>query len=221
MIADTDTLELVADTFAERSARRRAEQPEELARYAQERQAELIARRARARARVRRRRALAGGTGIAAAVAAAVVLTIGGAGETGAGSDRAASIPPAAASRSSSGTPVAYQQGAWVTSLQRDLDQLGYYQGPIDGILGPETTAAVQAFQAANGLTVDGIAGPQTLAALQQVIASAGNETVPSPPASAPAANPTPAARPKTVNLAPLTPATPPATGGASTSTAS
>ena len=36
----------------------------------------------------------------------------------------------------------------------------------VDGIYGPQTTAAVKRFQRANGLTVDGIAGPQTLAAL-------------------------------------------------------
>jgi peptidoglycan hydrolase-like protein with peptidoglycan-binding domain len=35
-----------------------------------------------------------------------------------------------------------------------------------DGIDGPLTSAAIKAFQSANGLTVDGIVGPQTLAAL-------------------------------------------------------
>jgi peptidoglycan hydrolase-like protein with peptidoglycan-binding domain len=36
----------------------------------------------------------------------------------------------------------------------------------IDGLNGPRTIAAVQAFQAGAGLDPDGIAGPATLAAL-------------------------------------------------------
>jgi peptidoglycan hydrolase-like protein with peptidoglycan-binding domain len=39
-----------------------------------------------------------------------------------------------------------------------------------DGILGPETVAAVRSFQAQNGLTVDGVIGRQTLAVLESRI---------------------------------------------------
>ena len=41
---------------------------------------------------------------------------------------------------------------------------LSYYQ--IDGIFGPVTTAAVEQFQGYSGLAVDGIVGPDTWAAL-------------------------------------------------------
>ena len=53
-----------------------------------------------------------------------------------------------------------------VTAIQRGLLAYGYNIGSADGILGAKTTAAIMAFQAANGLTADGIAGPATLAAL-------------------------------------------------------
>ncbi|HWE08363.1 MAG TPA: peptidoglycan-binding domain-containing protein [Solirubrobacteraceae bacterium] len=69
-----------------------------------------------------------------------------------------------------------YQQGAWVVNVQRDLAQLGYYTGGFDGVYGPETTAAVEAFQSANGLTADGIAGPLTMAKIAQDLAGNGSQ---------------------------------------------
>jgi murein L,D-transpeptidase YcbB/YkuD len=41
----------------------------------------------------------------------------------------------------------------------------------IDGIYGPKTTAAVEAFQQANGLKIDGVAGEITKAALDAALA--------------------------------------------------
>ena len=43
--------------------------------------------------------------------------------------------------------------------MQARLFELGYYNGRIDGRYSSETTAAVKAFQKANGLSADGIAG--------------------------------------------------------------
>jgi hypothetical protein len=48
-----------------------------------------------------------------------------------------------------SGAPVSIQ-------VQAALQQQGYYQGPIDGIVGPQTEAAIAAYQQANGLRVTG-----------------------------------------------------------------
>ena len=62
--------------------------------------------------------------------------------------------------------------GSSVTSLQQALNQLGYDVGTADGNYGPATTAAVAAFQKAQGLTEDGIAGPTTLTAINTALAA-------------------------------------------------
>jgi Transglycosylase SLT domain/Putative peptidoglycan binding domain/LysM domain len=53
-----------------------------------------------------------------------------------------------------------------IPGLQVALRAHGLYKGPIDGIAGPKTRAAVVAFQRRRGLAVDGIAGPRTRVAL-------------------------------------------------------
>jgi len=59
---------------------------------------------------------------------------------------------------------------------QTDLNKVGCSAGPVDGIEGGETEAAIRAFQAASGLTVEGLLGPQTEAALTK--AAAANKKV-------------------------------------------
>ena len=55
-----------------------------------------------------------------------------------------------------------------VRGMQEALNYLGATPPlAVDGIAGRRTTAAIQAFQKAQGLTMDGIAGPKTIAALQ------------------------------------------------------
>jgi uncharacterized protein (TIGR02594 family) len=50
--------------------------------------------------------------------------------------------------------------------VQRRLVKLGFNPGPIDGIRGRMTVAAVKRFQASHHLVADGIVGPRTYAAL-------------------------------------------------------
>jgi peptidoglycan hydrolase-like protein with peptidoglycan-binding domain len=57
--------------------------------------------------------------------------------------------------------------GSQVETLQRRLQELGYFDGPITGYYGELTADAVQEFQRSNGLSVDGIVGSQTESALQ------------------------------------------------------
>ena len=54
-----------------------------------------------------------------------------------------------------------------VREVQKRLNRLGYGAGEVDGLFGPLTQAAVQAFQADSELAVDGIVGPQTLRGLR------------------------------------------------------
>ena len=70
-----------------------------------------------------------------------------------------------------SGTPG--PSASATTQLQWDLAGLGYLPwSGIDGITGPQTAGATEAFQSDRCLTVDGIAGPQTNGALASVINS-------------------------------------------------
>ncbi|MEI6063895.1 MAG: peptidoglycan-binding protein, partial [Pseudanabaena sp. ELA748] len=74
-------------------------------------------------------------------------------------------------------------KSAEVTSLQDLLSKRGFYNGPVDGIMGPQTRLAIVAAQKNYGLTTDGIAGSQTIAALEsnpnktEVPASATSES--------------------------------------------
>ena len=57
-------------------------------------------------------------------------------------------------------------EGPAVAELQRRLETLRFWVGPVDGVYGWLTEQAVYAFQKANGLSIDGRVGPQTRAAL-------------------------------------------------------
>jgi N-acetylmuramoyl-L-alanine amidase len=67
--------------------------------------------------------------------------------------------------------------GQTVKQIQTRLKAWGYYTGAVDGIFGPQTTAAVKYFQRKNGLTVDGIVGAKTAAALGISLSSASAQT--------------------------------------------
>jgi uncharacterized protein (TIGR02594 family) len=53
-----------------------------------------------------------------------------------------------------------------VKDIQQALQAAGFNPGPVDGIRGRKTIAAVKKFQEANSLVVDGIVGPKTVAKL-------------------------------------------------------
>jgi len=71
-------------------------------------------------------------------------------------------------------TPV--QPSAAVTQLQRELGQLNYYEGPVDGLMGPQTIAAVKDLQRQAGLPQTGQMNAATQAALANYLAHGNNQ---------------------------------------------
>jgi membrane-bound lytic murein transglycosylase B len=60
--------------------------------------------------------------------------------------------------------PALSKQALW--SIQSRLNELGYDAGKPDGVMGPNTRAALRAFQQASGLVADGYPDPDTQARL-------------------------------------------------------
>jgi peptidoglycan hydrolase-like protein with peptidoglycan-binding domain len=84
-----------------------------------------------------------------------------------------AAVAQAAEANQATTAPLALGSGygrpdgsARVRVLQQRLRALGQQPGPVDGLYGPLTEAAVRRYQSAAGLAVDGIAGPQTMSEL-------------------------------------------------------
>jgi N-acetylmuramoyl-L-alanine amidase len=54
-----------------------------------------------------------------------------------------------------------------ILAVQRALAQLGYYDGPLDGVVGPQTKKVIRWFQSVDSLPVTGEIDPATLKALR------------------------------------------------------
>lgn len=74
-----------------------------------------------------------------------------------------------AATRASTFTLVVYEP----EPTQHLLSGLGFYTGPVDGIAGPRTTAAIKAAQKAYGLEITGLSSPQLVSRLYDAFAQA------------------------------------------------
>ena len=73
-------------------------------------------------------------------------------------------------------TTPAVTPSASVKKLQQELGQLNYYEGPVDGIMGPQTTAAIQALQRQAGLPQTGTMNAATQKALDNYLAHGNNQ---------------------------------------------
>ena len=62
----------------------------------------------------------------------------------------------------------------YTTALQTDLKTAGYFQGPVDGVYGPETVQAVEDLQSDADLPVTGLVDRATRAALAEALAAEG-----------------------------------------------
>lgn len=68
-------------------------------------------------------------------------------------------------------------KGSNVRTLQQQLKDAGFDPGPIDGIFGPKTEAALRAYQESSGIEVTGIADDATIAALTGAIETPAEES--------------------------------------------
>jgi Putative peptidoglycan binding domain len=84
--------------------------------------------------------------------------------------------PSAPAADPAQPTTPAVPPSAAVKTLQQQLGQLNYYEGPADGIMGPQTIAAVKDLQRQAGLPQTGTVNPATAAALASYLAHGNNQ---------------------------------------------
>jgi len=64
----------------------------------------------------------------------------------------------------------AFEQQKRVREIQQLLTDLGYEPGPVDGLFGSKTRAAIQTFQGEKGLEPDGRATDSVLNALKKAL---------------------------------------------------
>ena len=114
----------------------------------------------------------------AALVVLAVVLLIGhpstAPATAGSSTSSASANPATPVTPSHPVTPV--QPSSAVMQLQRELGQLNYYEGPVDGLMGPQTIAAIKDLQRQAGLPQTGQMNAATQAALANYLAHGNNQ---------------------------------------------
>lgn len=73
-------------------------------------------------------------------------------------------------------TTPAVTPSASVKKLQQELGQLNYYEGPVDGLMGPQTVAAIRDLQRQAGLPQTGTMNAATQKALDNYLAHGNNQ---------------------------------------------
>ena len=120
------------------------------------------------------RRVLAFGVGaiVAAGLAGGLAIGLGG----GAGTPASATPSTAASPTSTSHATQPEAPSAAVETLQRQLAQLNYYDGPITGTMTPQTVSAITFLQRDAHLPETGRMDAATTAALAHFLATGNNQ---------------------------------------------
>lgn len=133
----------------------------------------------------------------AAGAAAVLVFSLGLAGCSSSDSNsepsESASASPSASVSATSSASASSDSNATIEfnkKIQEELNAVGCHAGPVDGVLGAETDAAIVQFQQASGLVPDGELGPQTDSALDKA-AAAGETVCTASPSASPSPSPT------------------------------
>lgn len=93
-------------------------------------------------------------------------------------------------------TAAVRQRSDLVADVQRELVQLGFYEGAVDGVLGPRTTQAIRDFEQSQGLKIGGEPSPMLLDVMRRARAKPGSTgTVPGTTGSVPVAETRPSTR--------------------------
>jgi len=86
-------------------------------------------------------------------------------------------VPAAAEPSKTASAPAKHTSGKGSTrQIQQALKNAGFYQGNVDGKMGPMTKDAVKEFQRVHGLKDDGVVGKQTWAKLSSYLSLASSE---------------------------------------------
>ena len=83
---------------------------------------------------------------------------------------------PASTANPAQPTTPATPPSAAVKQLQQQLGQLNYYEGPVDGYMGPQTVAAIQDLQRQAGLPQTGTMNAATQKALDNYLVHGNNQ---------------------------------------------
>jgi len=115
-----------------------------------------------------------------AVVVALVALAVGMSHSHSSQAPATNSTPTSTAVPAQPATPVSparpVQPSAAVVKLQQELGQLNYYEGPDDGIMGPQTIQAITYLQRDAGLPQTGQMNAATQAALAHFLAHGNNQ---------------------------------------------
>jgi murein L,D-transpeptidase YcbB/YkuD len=84
--------------------------------------------------------------------------------------DTGTTIIDSGAQPASSGTTTSASIKPSTRDIQKALKNAGFYQGAVDGKMGPVTRAGVKEFQRVHGLNDDGVVGRQTWAKLKAYV---------------------------------------------------